>query len=68
MAIEIVYANVALILAGVWTLIVEQAMDNVTYSRSFKVVIVALWAISLSFFAICTFRLPWVDVFADPYG
>ena len=42
-------------------------MEGLTHSRLFKVVIVVLWVISLSLFVIRTFRLPWVDVFADPY-
>jgi hypothetical protein len=66
--IEIVYANVALILAGICALIVEQAMESMIYTRSLKVVIVTLLVVSLSLFVICTFRLPWVDVFADPHG
>lgn len=65
---EIVFANAALILAGACALIVEQAMEGVTYSRSLKVVIAALFVVSFSLYIIFTFKLPWADVFAEPGG
>lgn len=65
---EIVFANVVLALAGACALIVEQAMEGVTYSKALKVVIAALFIVSLSLYVIFTFKLPWADVFAEPGG
>ena len=65
-AIEILYANIALLLSGFCALAVEQTMDGISYQTTAKVVIIALFVISLSLYIIFTFRLPWADVFADP--
>jgi hypothetical protein len=65
-AVEILYANIALLLSGFCALVVEQTMDGIRYQNLSKVVIIALFVISLSLYIIFTFRLPWADVFADP--
>jgi hypothetical protein len=66
--LEILYSNIALILAGICTLIMEGSMEGITYGRGFKAVIVALFVVSISYYILFTFRLPWADVFADPYS
>ena len=66
MAIEILYANIALLLSGFCALVVEQTMDGITYQNLSKVVIIALFIISMSLYIIFTFKLPWADVFTDP--
>jgi len=65
-AIEILYANIALLFSGFCTLIIEQTMDGIRYQNLSRVVIIALFFISLSLYVIFTFKLPWADVFADP--
>jgi len=41
-------------------------MDGIPYHNLSKVVIIALFVISMSLYIIFTFKLPWADVFADP--
>jgi hypothetical protein len=65
-AVEILYANIALLLSGFCALVVEQTMDGIRYQNLSKVVIIGLFVISLSLYIIFTFKLPWADVFADP--
>ncbi|HDN05354.1 MAG TPA: hypothetical protein ENF27_05405 [Chloroflexi bacterium] len=65
-AVEILYANIALLLSGFCTLVIEQTMDGIPYHNLSKVVIIALFVISMSLYIIFTFKLPWADVFADP--
>lgn len=65
-AAEILFANVALLLAGLCTLIVEERLQGLTYDAPLKAVIVALFVIAASLFVIFTYRMPWHDVFADP--
>jgi len=65
-AIEIFCANIALLLSGYCALVIEQTMDGIPYQNLSKVVIIALFVISMSLYIIFTFKLPWADVFADP--
>jgi len=65
-AVEILYANIALLLSGFCALVVEQTMEEIVYQNVAKVMIIALFVISISLFIIFTFKLPWTDVFADP--
>lgn len=65
-AVEILYANIALLLSGFCGLVIEQTMDGIPYQNLSKIVIIALFVISLSLYIIFTFKLPWADVFADP--
>ena len=66
MAVEILYANIASLLSGFCALVVEQTMDGIQYQNLSRVVIIALFFISMSLYIIFTFKLPWTDVFADP--
>lgn len=66
--LEIIYANIALILTGICVLAIEQAMEGIAFQALSKVVIIALFFILLSQYIIFTFKLPWVDVFALPIG
>jgi hypothetical protein len=65
-AIEILYANIALLLSGFCALVVEQTMDGIHYQNLSKFVIIALFVISMSLYIIFTFKLPWADFFSDP--
>jgi hydrogenase-4 membrane subunit HyfE len=64
--LEILYSNIAVIVVAVCVLVVERDMELMTYSRALRVLIVALFVVSISLFTIFTYRLPWTDVFADP--
>jgi len=65
--LEILYANIALLLAGICVLVMENSLENMAYSKGFKAVILVLFVLSVSYYVIFTFRLPWADFFADPY-
>ena len=65
-AFEILYANIALLISGFCALIIEQTMDGIPYQSLARIVIIALFVISLSLYVIFTFKLPWTDVFEDP--
>ncbi len=65
-AIEILYANIALIISGFVILVIEHTIDGIAYQKLSKFVLLALFLISMSYYIIFTFRLPWADVFADP--
>jgi hypothetical protein len=67
-AIEILYANIALILSGICILAIEQTMESATFQALSKVVIISLFFVSISLYIIFTFNLPWADVFAVPSG
>ncbi|MBN1261514.1 MAG: hypothetical protein JXB35_12620 [Anaerolineae bacterium] len=64
--LEILYSNIAVILVGICALIMERNMESLKYHRAFQVLIVAMFVVLVSQFTIFTFRLPWIDVFADP--
>lgn len=66
--LEILYANVSVILVGICVGITEVALERAPHNHAFRVMSAALFLISVSQFTIFTFRLPWCDVFADPYG
>jgi len=68
LALEILYANIALILSGICILAIEQTMESVTFQSLSKVVIISLFFVSISLYIIFTFNLPWADVFAVPSG
>lgn len=64
--LEVLYANLIMVLLGFCTVAVEQGLETTRYSPTLKGVIVALFLISVSLYTIFTFRLPWCDLFADP--
>ena len=66
--LEILYANLALLAAGICTLIMEKSLETMSYSRGLKTVVLALFVLSVFYYVIFTFRLPWTDFFADPYA
>ncbi len=65
---EILYANIIMLLLGFCAVALEQGFEEIRYTPTLKGVIIALALISISLYTIFTFRLPWTDVFADPYG
>jgi hypothetical protein len=66
--LEILWSNIALLLAGIGVLVVEHSLEGIAYSKGFKVVILALLCLSVLYYIIFTFRPPWTDFFADPYA
>ena len=66
--VEVLYANIIMVLLGFCTVALEQGFEAIRYTPTLKGVIIALALISISLYTIFTFRLPWTDVFADPYG
>ena len=46
----------------------ESSMEGIDYSKGFKAVILFIFALSVLYYVIFTFRLPWTDFFADPYA
>ena len=66
--LEILWSNIALLLAGICALAMENSMESIVYSKGFKAVILSLFCLAVLFYVIFTFRLPWADFFADPYA
>jgi hypothetical protein len=66
--LEILYSNISLLLAGTFVLVMENSMEDMAYSKGFKAVILSLFVLSVLYYVIFTFRLPWADFFADPYA
>lgn len=66
--IEILYANLVLLLASYSTIIVERHIEKAKPGKAFKIVTSAMFLVSLSYYIIFTHRLPWFDVFAVPPG
>ena len=66
--LEILWSNIALLLAGTCVLVTEKSMEGIAYKKGFKAVILSLFVLSVLFYLIFTFRLPWADFFADPYA
>jgi hypothetical protein len=66
LAAEIVFANIALLVAGLCVLVVEERLEGLRYDTALKVVLLVLLLIAASQYVIFTFRMPWHDVFVDP--
>jgi hypothetical protein len=66
--LEVLFANIATILTSVTGLHIEQHLEKVDFSLGMKRLSVALFLVKLSEYIIFTYRLPWLDVFANPPG
>lgn len=66
--IEILFANLATLLTSLSALLIEQHLEKVEFGRGLKWCSATMFLITLSEFIIFTYRLPWVDVFANPPG
>ncbi len=65
--LEVVYANVITIAAGVFGAILERGLMQIQYFTELKAVFWILFLLSISQYAIFTFvKLPWADVFVEP--
>jgi hypothetical protein len=66
-SLEIVYANIITLTAGIFGAVFEQGMAGINYSRELKIVIIVLCLSSVLLFLVFTFiKLPWADVFTEP--
>ncbi len=65
---EIVYSNVMVVVSVVCCVIVERNLVDIPYARSFRVVIVGLFLLSLLVNVAFATRLPWADLFTPPPG
>lgn len=66
--LEIIYANVVLILAIVAFFVMERDLARVSYSRGFGDVVVAPFLVLILLFTTFSFRTPWAELFAVPPG
>ena len=65
--IEVVYSILACYISILIISILEQYLKEIDYRTPLKIII---WVLNLLFimqFTIFTFKLPWADIFADPY-
>jgi hypothetical protein len=67
-ALEVIFANFALIATSLVTLIVEKQVEANKPSLAFKVVVIILFLLSLAQFIVFTKEVPWYDIFALPPG
>jgi hypothetical protein len=64
---EIVYANIITITAGIFGSIFEQGLARINYFRELKIIFIILFLASLLLYLVFTFiKLPWADVFIEP--
>lgn len=66
--LEVLFANIATILTSITGLHIEQHLEKVDFSLGMKSLSIAVFVVKLSEFIIFTYRLPWLDVFANPPG
>jgi hypothetical protein len=65
---EIIFANVALFLTSLSAFIIERQVESSLPLLGFKIVVIALFFLSLLQFIVFTIELPWFDIFAIPPG
>ena len=65
--VEIIYAQIVVYITAILVSIFEQEFKNLEFSKRFKVLIIVLSIYLVVEFTVFTFKLPWHDVFADPY-
>lgn len=66
--LEILYANVIMLLTGLATVIMERGFETMRYPRELKLLLVVLLVVAVSQYTLFTLKLPWADVFAIPAG
>jgi hypothetical protein len=65
--LEIVYANIITLIAGIFGAIFEQGLSRISYFRELKMTITILFVVSLILYIVFTYiKLPWADVFIEP--
>ncbi|MHA1884994.1 MAG: DUF6512 family protein [Promethearchaeota archaeon] len=66
--IEIIYAIIITYLSGLSINILEKEFYKVQFSKRFKIFIMIIIIIMVIEFIVFSFRLPWHDVFTNPYA
>lgn len=65
--LEIVYANIITIAAGIFGSIFEQGLSRINYFRELRIILIILFLSSLILYIVFTYiKLPWADVFIEP--
>ena len=65
--IELAWAFAVVIISGLFAIIVETELEPLKISKGFKILVFALFVVSMIFFVRFSFGKPWIDVFVDPY-
>ena len=66
--IEIIYAIIIVYLTAISISIIEQEIKKLEFSNRFKILIGILFVLLILEFTVFTSKLPWHDIFADPYS
>jgi len=64
--LEIIYANLAVVVSGIAVVALEHSLDGVEYSTAAKIAILGLFLAAVVVFVAFSQRLPWTDVFTEP--
>jgi hypothetical protein len=64
--VEVIYANLALVLTGAVVVALERSLDGVAYTQAARWAIMGLFLASLVLFIAFSEALPWTDVFTEP--
>jgi hypothetical protein len=62
-AVEIVAANIILLLAGIALLFLERDLSNIRISRAGRVILILFWVLSAFLLAAVSFKVPWAGFF-----
>jgi hypothetical protein len=63
--LEIIYANIVLLIIGVILALFELDLEKISFSRFNRIILLILWALCLVEMVLFTFQLPWVDFFRE---
>ncbi|MCZ7553641.1 MAG: hypothetical protein M5U05_13815 [Anaerolineales bacterium] len=63
---EIIYANLITFLVGLFAVTLERGFEQIEYTWEIKLVVLALFFVSILHYLVFTYRLPWADVFIEP--
>lgn len=66
--LEIVYANIILLVIGLILALFEPGLETITYSLHGKIILWALWILGFAEMVIFTFRPPWADFFRSDFS
>lgn len=64
--LEIVYANIITIVAGIGIAALERDWAQIEFSIPARCLLIVLFSVSIGLYLIFTFKLPWADVFVEP--
>jgi hypothetical protein len=64
--LEAVYGISITLIAGYFTAVLEQGLEQINYSKPLKVAVIILFLVTCCLGIALTFSLPWADVFAEP--